>query len=507
MIHRLRPTTGLVAVLLLWLPRASLSAKEPAEYRFSDGFSDRQGVNNWYYKEWDGSAYADLKWDGEVGRWQGSCKFCPVSRGAAHPDTTDAVIAWKAPRAGDVTILGVIERLSPKGDGTRARILLSEKQIWPSTPWQEVYPSFMVQHVVVAHVEEGEWIYFHLNRWGNADNDTTLWDPTIRYDSPPRFILDAAQRVMDKADLQRVGIDYMDAPLCADFQGKGRPWVWMHSQGGDRSQKFLGPLDAPAQKLVFKKTDKQFFTGNPGSADGKWWLTNFYRHTDGSLLGFIHVESSGTSHKKFRLGLAYSTNDGDSWVYLGHVIGQQGDPDDLNITGTPYIIKDGYFYVYYRDAAGACVACAAVAEVMEAAKKHRVTRWHKYFDGGFTEPGLGGRASALGVETDVLHSTAAYSTTKKKYILTGYNHGPGRGVWIAFSDDGVKWTKGGWIQHGRADNPTLSPYVTVVAPDGEKNATVGDSFYVYWAFAPDFDKTDGKGLQNVIRQKVTLIAP
>ena len=150
---------------------------------------------------------------------------------------------------------------------------------------------------------------------------------------------------------------------------------------------------------------------------------------------------------------------------------------------------------------------APVKEVMEAAKKHQVSSWRKFFDGGFTEPGWGGRSTALGVENDDLHSAAAYSTTKKKYILTGYNPGPGRGVWIAFSDDGVKWNKGGWIQHGRADNPTLSPYVTIVALDGTENAMVGDSFYTYWAFTPNWDKTKAVDLQNVIRQKVTLIAP
>ena len=104
MIHRLLPITALLTVLLLCLPRISpadperapLLVEQPPEYRFSDGFSDKQGANNWYYKEWDGSSYADLRWDEAIRRWRGSGKYCQVWKGRAHPDTTDAVIAWKA---------------------------------------------------------------------------------------------------------------------------------------------------------------------------------------------------------------------------------------------------------------------------------------------------------------------------------------------------------------------------------------------------------------------------
>ena len=275
--------------LLLCFPFASLADSnhaprpdtKPAEYRFSEGFSDEQGANNWYYKEWDGSRYTDMQWDATAGRWKGRGKSCQVWQGAAHPDATDAVIAWKAPRAGDITVQGVIERPSPKGDGTRARIVHNAKLIWPSASWQDVYPSFMVQHVCCIQVKAGEWIYFHLNRWGNVDDDSTLWDPTIRYDSPPRFVVDGAQRVMVEAGLQRMKINFMDASLCALLRDSGSRLFWFHSEdNGNQHQKFLGTLDAPAQELVFKKAASQLFTANPSKADGTWWLTNIYRHTD-----------------------------------------------------------------------------------------------------------------------------------------------------------------------------------------------------------------------------------
>ena len=129
------------------------------------------------------------------------------------------------------------------------------------------------------------------------------------------------------------------------------------------------------------------------------------------------------------------------------------------------------------------------------------------FEGDFTEPGWGGRCTPIDVENALLHGDAAWCATKRKFLLTGYNHGEGRGVWIAFSDDAVRWTKGGWLQHGRPGNTTLSPYVTIVDEDGSDNAEVGDGFYAYWGFTPDWEGKGNLGLRYVVRQKVTLVAP
>ena len=133
----------------------------------------------------------------------------------------------------------------------------------------------------------------------------------------------------------------------------------------------------------------------------------------------------------------------------------------------------------------------------------------------WTEPGIGGPdASDIGVTNNALHSDAAFSTTKGVYVLTGYNHGPGRGVWIAFSQDGVSnWSQDEWLQHGSPTNLTLSPYVTIVNEDGTDNGVVGDTFYAYWAFTSRWDdpvctvNAPNCGLRQLVRQKITLFAP
>ena len=481
-------------------------------YRASTGFASTQGANGWYYRQFDGASYADMIWDDAASRWQGTDEFCIIGRTFMHPDVHQPVREWKAPFAGTVTIDGSMERPSLPGDGTRARITKNRTQIWPSSDWQLLSPRFVARHLLTTTVRAGDTIGFYLDRNGEPTDDTTNWDPVISYNTSPRFTLDKADIVMDPAALDAMGIETMDVSLSTLPGTTGTGNVWFHSERfGNDHQKFSGPLDHPGTTLLFEKAASDYFNANPSGADGQWWLTNLYQAPEGDLLGFVHVEKSGGSDK-YRLGLAYSANAGDSWTYLGHVIGQYSDPDGANISGTPYFVKDGYFYIYYADMSPtggiAAVARAPVGEVLSAARQGKTSPWHKYLSGAWNSDGLGGMASAIALPTVSLHSDAAYSATKRVYMLTGYNHGPGRGVWIAFSSDGVTYSPGDWLQHSDdPKNQTLSPYITLVDVDGTDNAEVGDAFYAYWAFAPRWDELANQSLRYLVRQRVELRQP
>ena len=468
---------------------------------FSIGFTSTQGRNQWVYKQWNGVAYTDMVWDTTQNRWRGDHAFCLIGSGWAHPDDNcEAVIAWQAPAAGMVTIQGHMERLDTRGEGAQAKIMKNDVQIWPLGDWQVIRPGFMVQHVLETHVDAGDFLYFHVNAYGANNSDTITWNPTINYDDHPAFTLGPAELVMDRSTMRELGFEFVDASLSTVYQGGANHWY--HSNGYGEQQKFSGPLHDPGQTKIFNKTDDSFFTSNPNNADGMWWLNNIYRAEDGGLLGFIHTEKAGNG-RKFRISLAYSTDDGDTWTKLGHIIQPYGDPDDLNVAGVPYLSKDGYFYIYYLDTNGEAVARANVSEVLAAAQNGRTTTWRKYYNGNWNEPGLGGNSTHLGT-LGALHSDAAYSTVLRQYILTGYEHGVRRGVWIAFSTDGVNWSERMWIQRGSQNNRSLSPYETIVNADGTDNAQVGQSFYLYWAFNPDWDATRNDDLMFIYRQKVTL---
>jgi hypothetical protein len=170
-----------------------------------------------------------------------------------------------------------------------------------------------------------------------------------------------------------------------------------------------------------------------------------------------------------------------------------------------YIMRDGYFYVYYTDTRdnpdtlvnGVAVARARVDEVMAAARKFKTVGWRKYHEGAWNESGLGGRFTPLNVEPlGFLHGDAAYNEHLRQYILVTrkYLYADGKGkvfgsdwkpassgaVLIAFSQDGVNWSDWRVVhQDGHAHD-----YPSIISM-GEDNEVTGRSFWVYYKYFHD----------------------
>lgn len=489
--------------------------------------ADATAQGTWVYREFNGTTYSNMTFNPSDNLWHGSHQFCLIGDGWMHPDVNEAALGWVAPVAGTVTIQGHIERPRLPGDGVLARIVLNGTRLWPTANQQDVSPRFMVQHALVANVQAGDIIYFHVGQKGDANNDVTWWRPSVTYGVGTNYVTDAAAFVMGPADLARVGIPLMDASLSkiggGPLGGAGGS-TWFHSQA--THQVFSGSLDAPATTPIADRTDAQMFT-NLSAGQGHPWFNNIYQHSDGSYLAFLHVEGAtrpGGAQDGMRIALAHSTTPTSSWRYLGHIIIPFGDPSGspqsgYNITGVPYIIKDGWFYIYFTDAPfQRAVARARVDDVMAAAWQGTTSPWTKYCNGSWSAPGLGGCAADLNLPSIGLHGDGAWST-RGTYVLSGYGTDTGRGVWIAFSQDGLNWSSWSWLQRGipgicepvQQWGCTASPYITIVAEDGSDNGVVGNSFWVYWAFGPDWG--DGPyplpnySLQYVARQRVTLIGP
>jgi hypothetical protein len=89
------------------------------------------------------------------------------------------------------------------------------------------------------------------------------------------------------------------------------------------------------------------------------WIASAYRDpATNDLLGFVHIETSDSSMNdgEYTIGIAYSLNtngsiNGKTWVYCGDIIKTRNHISEGtdNITGIPYLVVGGYFYVYYCD--------------------------------------------------------------------------------------------------------------------------------------------------------------
>jgi Ricin-type beta-trefoil lectin domain-like len=288
-------------------------------------------------------------------------------------------------------------------------------------------------------------------------------------------------------------VQVLDAPLSTYVDGGGTR-LWYHSLNfGNTHQRFIGTLDAPFGTKTWEKTRAQLFTNN-SSIDGQPWIISLYNHPDG-VLAFLHIESAGSNGHKGRIALAWSTDNGNTFKWLGNIVIPYGDPDLANgfLIGCPYLVKDGNFYVYYNESSSAIgnvnVARASVTDVINAAKNGTVTPWTKYYNGGFSENGLYGNTSPISA-TGITHTNACHSTYNNKYYLTTtFMTFGGVNSYIKLweSTDAINWTLKETVAEKPASEIGLNTgyqYSSIVGTDGANNGEVGQQFYLYSGFRP-----------------------
>jgi hypothetical protein len=111
-----------------------------------------------------------------------------------------------------------------------------------------------------------------------------------------------------------------------------------------------GPPSDPFQTRVVPLPSVGWTVLNGTPDPWNIWITNTYRVDANSFIGFCHLESDEEDPglRKYELGIAYST-DWLTWKLVGKILSAQNEPMGKNVGGVPYIVKDGYFYVYYND--------------------------------------------------------------------------------------------------------------------------------------------------------------
>jgi hypothetical protein len=321
----------------------------------------------------------------------------------------------------------------------------------------------------------------------------------------------------------------LDAPISTYTVVGTRVWIaseWNLS-GGIKHSMLQGSLNSPYATQAWTKDTCHrgsnnycvngpytAFTSIVPSDVRELWFVNLYQPqpNDGELLAFVHEEGAGGTggvpgnlEGKTRIGLAWSSDNGNNWTYLGRIISPYGDPQPLNIQGAPYIVKDGYFYVYFTDSLsgtssgslGIGVARASVNGVIAAAKMGNLgtNLWQKYYNGSFSQPALGGISTPIG-PWGITHTQAVHSSYTNKYYLAltfmAWSGG-NTSVKLYESTDAVTWT----LSYTLADETAASQqtnggyqYCSMVDRDGLPNGEVGQYFYVYCEKDPLADQSN-----------------
>jgi hypothetical protein len=305
--------------------------------------------------------------------------------------------------------------------------------------------------------------------------------------------------VVNPADFNlRHGIEHHpDGSITTIRQGERQYWLtplWNKTEGGIDHVKTEGPPGHPFAKVLWVKTQPQFFRYEHRGFIGNFWIVNTWQDRRG-VLAFLHIENAdGSGHEprtgkylnegRSRVGLAWSEDYGESFTYLGPIIVPAGDPDPHNVQGVPYIVRDGYFIIYFHDSNGITAARAPVEEVIAAAQAGRTSPWKKYAgpEAGFVADGLGGRARRIGID-GISHGDGACSTyTGKCYLLLTRMNWEGKDTWIRLfeSSDGVRWA----LRTTLAQQPATPEvagfqYASIMPLAGYDDGSVGERFLVY----------------------------
>lgn len=221
----------------------------------------------------------------------------------------------------------------------------------------------------------------------------------------------------------------------------------------------------------------------------------YYDEANDRLLLFYHGELHDPIEvNKFYgyIGMAVSYDGGETFDDLGEIIRPNiviGDPDrtaPTEVGGAPYIIKDGYFYVYFKDmlddgsVVNLAVARASVADVLSAAALGTTAAWQKYAGGSFNTPGLGGAPDNLipGQPTAVWFDTA-FIQSLNKYVMV-YSNGysaPSMHL-ITTSTDGIHWEDPELLYENFS--PNEMSFVSISSPDfANQRVITGDHFYLF----------------------------
>jgi hypothetical protein len=228
----------------------------------------------------------------------------------------------------------------------------------------------------------------------------------------------------------------------------------------------------------------------------------------GARLMVYHAEIHYGSKYSSVLGLAASVDPkGLAFYDLGTIITPNipvGQSQwSVDVGGGSFAIKDGQFNVYYRDyladgsSSELAVARAPLADLVSNSLNGISTPFSKYYNGGWTEPGRGGKSSPLETGNPAnWWSSVSYNEYLDQMVLVSSQWQAGgtrADLYLATSPDGVNWS----TRQPLALDGGEQMYPTIIGTGADPQRT-GQSFYVYY--------TDGSrwGSAQLARREVTF---
>ena len=184
--------------------------------------------------------------------------------------------------------------------------------------------------------------------------------------------------------------------------------------------------------------------GNFNTYDnGGSWLMSVFRRQNDDFIGFYHAEDHWYPHTTNdiawkSIGVTYSNDKGKTWQ-AGNQIITSATPKPATPTwggtGDCCVVWDpvnSRWLCYYQE--------NTISMAISTDPKGAPGTWKKYYFGGFTEDGLGGRQSPLPSLASVPggNPSVHWNTYLLKWVMVWHGWNPTR-IYISASDDGITW--------------------------------------------------------------------
>lgn len=233
------------------------------------------------------------------------------------------------------------------------------------------------------------------------------------------------------------------------------------------------------------KSNYDYYSGGPVYRDP----------ATGTMVMITHTERGVSGGVWSSLAMARSTDGGSTWTDLGEIITPRlpitsvpSVAQSVDVGGGSYVVVGDYFYVYFADRLDGnvstllSVARAKVSDVIAAARRSTPTKvaWSKYYNGSWTQPGLGGLSSPLenANRTSADFPTVSYNSYLKKYIMIVSADWPKTNLHMLESTDGLNWGNRRILESESGES-----YYSTIVGTGTNPSITDKQFYVYYTYS------------------------
>jgi hypothetical protein len=168
----------------------SIGMDSKKRYVASEGFSTAgQGIENWYYFEKNGNGYAEMTYSQQEQAWLSTDGEAQITADTMLPGiSNDSVRGFKAPVEGNMVISGIVN--NPNAESlinAKAKMVLNDVQIWPSTGWADLAYNNGVGYSInqPVYVFPGDEIRFIVSSGGGTIEKSLEWNPIVSYSADP----------------------------------------------------------------------------------------------------------------------------------------------------------------------------------------------------------------------------------------------------------------------------------------------------------------------------------